>query len=413
LISTPKFTSRIVHAAWIVPIAGFLTTYLLAAGVSLSNVDIRSQAEIVGLLALAVCPTIGLVLTWRAGAPRAGVIVNLLLAVLVLMLAWITYASKWPPVHTPLVHAPTTEASRQRPVWIDTDPACGSGEAADVDDCWALALALRSPELQVMGISTVFGNQPRGRALSGAQRADIARSILERANRNARVFIGSDQGSDAEWSSTPASEALASTLARFRLSVLALGPVTNVATTLVHHPNLAQRIDRIVMVAGKPPGRLFHPGKHWWFHFGDFNVARDVEAMRTVLYSGVPITLVPFELAVQIVITDQDMKQLHAHGRLASWLAEASEEWLAFWQGRLIENPGFNPFDAAAVGYVALPGLFKCRDMRARIGSSVFLAPFGLGRDLEVSDNKRGAPVRYCDSVDARFKSILLERLSD
>ena len=43
-------------------------------------------------------------------------------------------------------------------VWIDTDPACGHAKTDDVDDCWALFLALRSNEMDIRGISTVFGN---------------------------------------------------------------------------------------------------------------------------------------------------------------------------------------------------------------------------------------------------------------
>ena len=44
------------------------------------------------------------------------------------------------------------------PVWIDTDPACGLNATDDVDDCWALLAAFKSPEIVVRGISTVFGN---------------------------------------------------------------------------------------------------------------------------------------------------------------------------------------------------------------------------------------------------------------
>ena len=43
-------------------------------------------------------------------------------------------------------------------VWIDSDPACGHAKTDDVDDCWALLLALRSNELDIRGISTLFGN---------------------------------------------------------------------------------------------------------------------------------------------------------------------------------------------------------------------------------------------------------------
>jgi inosine-uridine nucleoside N-ribohydrolase len=164
-------------------------------------------------------------------------------------------------------------------------------------------------------------------------------------------------------------------------------------------------------VAGKRPGRLFHPGRHWWFHFGDFNVASDVAATRALLGSGAPITLVPFDLAIRVSVTETDLERLRGGGRLARWLVDVSGAWMSFWQSGLMEQRGFSPFDALAVGFAALPGLFECRDQRARLGFSVFLAPFGLGRDLEVADGSRGVPVRYCHTVDPRFKSVMFERL--
>lgn len=388
-----------------------MATYLLAAGLSVSNLDIRSQVEIAGLVVLAVFPAIGLVLTRRAGMPRAGVLVNLLLCGLVAVLAWVAYAAKLPHAPAPPAAASAKAEPGAKRVWIDTDPACGAGKTADVDDCWALAFALRSPELQVAGISTVFGNQPRAGSVSSVQRAEQVRELLVLAGRHAPVFPGSEKKSDSGWPPTPASEQLAAALAGSRLTIVALGPATNLAALLERHPDRAGNIERIVMVAGKPPGRLFHPGRHWWFHFGDFNVAQDVEAMRAVLRSGVPITLVPFELAMQVVITGQDLERLRGGGALPSAIAEASAGWLAFWQGGLIEGPGFSPFDALAVGYVALPDLFRCHEARARIGFSVFLAPFGPGRDLEVAADIGGAPVRYCDALDPGFKRVLLQRL--
>jgi pyrimidine-specific ribonucleoside hydrolase len=77
-----------------------------------------------------------------------------------------------------------------------------------------------------------------------------------------------------------------------------------------------------------------------------------------------------------------------------------------------MQRRGFSPFDALAVAYAARPDLLSCREMRARIGFSVFLAPFGLGRDLEVVESGNGTAVRYCATAEARVKPMLLERLS-
>jgi len=416
LIGVPKSTwPRVRRSVWLLPIATFLATYLLFAGASLSNVDIRTQAEIAGLVALAISPALGFMLTWRAGNPPLGLAVNSSLVVLIIVLVAIAYLAKRPAVPTPRapVSLPNVAVPAPLPVWIDTDLACGYGKTADVDDCWALALALRSPELAVVGVSTVFGNRLEGEGSDAKRRADLAHAILALAGRDVPVFPGSEVDGKQDWRATPASEAMARALTRSRLTLLALGPATNVATLLARNPAVARNIERIVLVGGKPPGSLFHPGRHWWFHFGDFNVAQGVEAMRKVLGAGVPITLVPFELAIQVAVTENDLQRLRSGGRLAKWLVDSSAGWMSFWQGSLIDKRGFSPFDALAVGSTALPGLFDCSDRRARIGFSVFLAPFGLGRDLEVVDaTQGGAPVRYCRTLDARFKEMMLERLA-
>jgi pyrimidine-specific ribonucleoside hydrolase len=397
------------------PIATFCATYLVFAGASLSNVDIRTQAEIIGLVALTLSPALGFFLTWHAGNPPIGLAVNFSLVVVIIGLAAMAYLAKRPADQAMPAPAAVTSGTMPapRPVWIDTDLACGSGKTSDVDDCWALALALRSPELAVVGISTVFGNRLEGDGADAKRRAALAQTILTLAGKNVSVVDGSETDAIEGWPATPASEKMAATLARSRFTLIALGPVTNVATLLARHPALARNLQQIVMVGGKPPGRLFHPGRHWWFHFGDFNVSQDVDAMREVLAAGVPITLVPFELAMQLAITENDLQRLRNGSRLASWLVEKSAGWMSFWQGDLIDKHGFSPFDALAVGSAALPDMFHCIDARARIGFSIFLAPFGLGRDLEVVDaTQSGAPVRYCRTLDAEFKSVMLERLA-
>jgi pyrimidine-specific ribonucleoside hydrolase len=397
-----------------VPLTGFVVTYLLVAGWSLGNVDVRAQAEVVGLVLLAAFVALGVVLTRHAGNPAVGVAVNHFLAALVVALAVTAVAARRAAarpanhVESPVIAVP---AQRPRRIWIDTDLACGAGKTSDVDDCWALALALRSPEIEVRGISTVFGNRLADDTRGNGKRADIAREILALTDRAAPVFAGSERAADTYTRSTPASAAMAAALGREPLTIVALGPSANVAALLAQHPELAPNIERIVMIAGKSPGQLFHPGKHWWFHFGDFNVAQDVAAVRTVLQAGVPITLVPFDLAMQVEVGGTDLERLHDSSRLARWLATESQGWLAFWQGELMQKRGFAPFDALAIGLVARPDLFGCADLRARIGFSVFLAPFGLGRDLEVGASKRGWPVRYCRTVDPRFKALMIERL--
>ena len=76
-------------------------------------------------------------------------------------------------------------------------------------------------------------------------------------------------------------------------------------------------IDRIIMVSGKRPGNLFHPGQQWWFHFRDFNIRKDTPAAKIVLDSGIPLVLTPFELATKVKITRSDLDKLGSGDKAA------------------------------------------------------------------------------------------------
>jgi inosine-uridine nucleoside N-ribohydrolase len=84
------------------------------------------------------------------------------------------------------------------------------------------------------------------------------------------------------------------------LTIVALGLLTNVATLLKNRQDLASKITKIALMAGKYPSELFHPGQQRWFHFSDFNVSQDPRATEVVLYSSVALTLISFDLATNV-----------------------------------------------------------------------------------------------------------------
>ncbi|MGH2877310.1 MAG: nucleoside hydrolase, partial [Solirubrobacteraceae bacterium] len=133
---------------------------------------------------------------------------------------------------------PRPPGSRPRAVWIDTDPAVGE-PGRDVDDGYAILQALRSPELGVVGISTVFGNTSRPTC------DRIAAELLHHAGAG-QVPLHSGAESAADRDRTPASRALADALSEQPLTVLALGPLTNIATALRDRPDIAERIEQLV-----------------------------------------------------------------------------------------------------------------------------------------------------------------------
>jgi inosine-uridine nucleoside N-ribohydrolase len=407
--------------SWQIPSIGFGLTFLLGLGFSYSNRDIRSEVQSVGLIVFTVLGAIGSYYTVRAFRSWqryknknylkhtiAGLLANLLLIFFITSNISANDAMNHPAhitKHSLAKFKPSSNMSKL-PVWIDTDPACGRGATNDVDDCWALMMALRSPELTIRGISTTFGNTKGDTAFQVARQAI---GHLGGTNRTP-IYEGSHMRGSPEWKSTQASAAIASRLHREKLTIIAQGPLTNIATVIIDDPDLVKNIDRIIMVAGKRPGDLFHPGQQWWFHFRDFNIRKDTPAAKIVLDSGIPLVLIPFELATKVTITRSDLDKLGSGDEAAQWLRQVSQPWMSFWEDRL-HKQGFHPFDALAVGYVTMPDLFGCEISPARIGFSLFLEPFGLGHDLEVAPDIRGSQVYYCSDVDPQFKDRLIDRL--
>lgn len=413
---------------WQLPLAGYGLTFFIGAGLSASNLDIRTEVELVGVGVFATMAILSLLFScrawcrmsadqsspWRRSA-MVGLGCNLLLLSCVSWAAHASYTAKHRLEPQGIAKTEHAEQPRQPrrdiPIWIDTDPACGSGTTKDVDDCWALLAALRSPELTVRGISTVFGNQDGTRVPAFAQ--EVLARFMDGSGEGARslqIVPGSTTKSDSEWHPSQASRALASALERERLTIVALGPLTNIATLIKHRPDLTTRIERIVFVGGKRPGQLFHPGHQWWFHFGDFNVSHDPDAAEMVLYSGAPITLVPFELATKVTVGLSDLDRLRAGDGAARWLSDVSQPWLSFWRG-ILRKRGFHPFDVLAVAYLVMPEHFTCTRSRARMGFNMFLVLFGMGRDLEVAADIDGPAVTYCVELKDGFKDLLLTRM--
>lgn len=284
-------------------------------------------------------------------------------------------------------------------VWLDTDPAVGLPEA-DVDDGFALIQAFRSPELHVRGMSAVFGNAP----LADTER--IARELVAQAGPAGLEVHAGASGPDQLGVETAASAALAAALREAPLDVLALGPVTNVATVLQRHAELAPRLRRVVCVAGRRPGQEFRSSPGQPTPFPDLNFECDPAGMRVLLDSSVDLLLAGWEVASHVWITAADLDRLAAAGGTAAWLAERSRGWLAFWCDRLGAT-GFNPFDTLAVGAVAVPALVERMAVRVviedagRVPHLVARAGASAGRHAE-----------YCSRPAPGFKSELLGRLT-
>lgn len=285
----------------------------------------------------------------------------------------------------------------ERPIWIDADPACGLDQTDDVDDCWAIIAAIRSSNVRIVGLSTVFGNTDVGRTTATAH--TLLRMIQQHEPDHdlPPVTTGSSRPMRKQKDIPPAVQNLAAALTVHRLTILALGPLTNLAILLRDYPELASHIDHIIAVAGQRPGQVFSVGRTPFLHLHDLNVRKDPDAFDTVLRAGTPLHLIPFEAAQQVVVTERDLHTLTSHGALDTWIADRSAPWLRFWE-ETFGARGFHPFDALAVAYLLHPDHFACQSMSAQIIRRHGL--FVVRDTLEVTSSMESqSVVRYCSEV--------------
>ena len=238
-------------------------------------------------------------------------------------------------------------------VWIDTDPAIGA-PWREVDDAFALVLALHSPELRIAGVSTTYGNAGLARTTAVARQL-VRRFSSSRTVATETVHGGAGSPSDPR-RRTDATEALARALRKEKLTYLALGPLTNLANFLRVHPGPASRIEAVVFVGGRSPDYQFAFGHNGWLRIHDANVLKDPSAARLILQSSLPVVLVPVESASQLVLERADRARLREGGAAARFLHAKTGAWNWFWSS-LVQHRGGPLFDCLAVMRASNPEL--------------------------------------------------------
>lgn len=295
-------------------------------------------------------------------------------------------------------------------VWIDADPACFVPKVADVDDCWAMLMALDAPKLRVVGISTVFGNVDQETANKSAT-AFLARWSRARGRPAPPLYPGARSPRDRRL--TRATRGLARALTKERLSILALGPLTNVARVLETDPGTSRRIVRLIAVMGRRPGELFLTGGPA-LHVHDLNVIKDPAAAQIVLRQDVPITLAPFSAGRSVTLDGARLARLGNAPAPAAALARASHPWAMVWRYWL-GGGGMPLFDSAAVAVLVAPEMLVCDRALATIHrrrSLLFAGRWYLHAVADGASPGRGRPVRYCARARPMLQDWVMKRLA-
>lgn len=300
-------------------------------------------------------------------------------------------------------------------VWIDADLAVGMKRYgrdgySDVDDGYAILQLFKAENIDIKGMSAVFGNTKIKDAYRLSQKmAD------EFAPYEIPVFKGAGEALVLDKVETnDAVEALAKQLRKESLHILAIGPATNIATLVLLYPELKSQIKEVVLVAGRrSPTSYFEIGKAEIKHAPDLNFDLDNNAFRVLFENEIPVVLCPFEISNKVWITQNDLKRLSKGSPATKWIAENSQSWLQQWVSTG-EN-GFNPFDVLASHYLIAPEDIVKEKLNAHLeihtNDMMLDSSEKNFKNYLICNETEGTQVTYCYDVVEDFHKKLMGSL--
>jgi len=303
---------------------------------------------------------------------------------------------------------------------IDTDPG--------QDDAVAILLALASPELEVLGITAVAGNVPLHLTEKNA------RVICELAGRrDMAVFAGCDRpmnrplvtaehvhgktGLDGPVLPDPtmalqdrhAVDFIIETLRSHpagSVTLCPLGPLTNIATALLRAPDIAARVQRIVLMGGA------------YFEVGnitpaaEFNIHVDPHAADIVFKSGIPLVVMPLDVTHKALVTAERNAAFRAIGSPAAIAVAQMTDFFERFDKAKYGSAGAPLHDPCVTAFLLAPDLFTGRHINVEIETTS-----DLTMGMTVADwwgvTDRAPNALFMGDLDAPgFFTLLTERLA-
>jgi inosine-uridine nucleoside N-ribohydrolase len=304
------------------------------------------------------------------------------------------------------------------PIIIDCDPGH--------DDAIALLLALASPELEVVGVTTVGGNVPLDRTtvnalkvLELADRGEVpvaaghARPLFRelRTAENVHGESGLDGPALPEPRVRPVPVHAVDFLAEQILSsskpitLVPIGPLTNVAALVDRYPDVVGRIAQVVLMGGAINTGNVTPA-------AEFNIYVDPEAAHRVFHSGLEITMVGLDVTHKALLNRDHAERLRPTGARGKFVAELLDFFLSNHPRHYEAGMGAPIHDAVAVAHLIWPDLMETVHAFVTIETQSELT---RGRTVvdrwQVTEEKPNAYVGV-DLDGARFADLLMDRLS-
>lgn len=255
--------------------------------------------------------------------------------------------------------------NKKIPIIIDCDPGH--------DDAMAILWALASPQLELRAVTTVAGNQTIEKVtnnaikvLTKAGRLDIPVAMGAKAPLIRKLVVGGEvvHGSSGlegpvlpECGFAPskltALELLIQTLeeAKEKITLIPIGPLTNIATLLIVRPDLKEKIERLSIMGGGA-----YMGN--WTPAAEYNIWADPEAAKVVFNAGLPIIMAGLDVTHKAYITREENEELRAQGNELSVFAAELIDYFSRYHYEVEGFPGCTMHDPTAVAALLYPEIF-------------------------------------------------------
>ncbi|MGL4504174.1 MAG: pyrimidine-specific ribonucleoside hydrolase RihA [Aeromonas sobria] len=263
------------------------------------------------------------------------------------------------------------------PVILDCDPGH--------DDAIALILALASPELKVLAVTTSAGNQTPDKTLNNALRIltllgrddipvaagapkPLARELIIADNVHGESGLDGPKLPDPAFAPQAMTgiELMAKCLRESPepVTLVPTGPLTNIALLLAAHPELKPKIARIVLMGGAA-------GAGNWTPAAEFNIYVDPEAADMVFKSGIPITMCGLDVTHEAQVMDEDIERVRAiTNPVAQCVAGLLDFFMIYHRDPKWGFAGAPLHDPCTIAWLLAPELFHGVECRVDIETS-------------------------------------------
>jgi len=306
---------------------------------------------------------------------------------------------------------------------LDTDPG--------IDDAFTLNLAIKHPEIDLVGITTVFGNVHVETATENAlhlaeffgnPNIPVSEGAAKPYKRDTHLVADFVHGSDGLGNTgglvnksvntkkidLSAPEFIVKTIIEnpHEITICAIAPLTNLAKALDLEPKIAKLVKQVVIMGGA----VFTNGNVT--PVSEANIYNDPEAADKVFCAGWPITLVGLDITLKVILGEDFLERIKNKNKSGEYLHHISQFYKEFYDSR-DSYGGIPAHDPTALVYITNPELFECTIGPIRVATS------GIAEGMTIISrhNKYGmenawtniAPTNVCVDVNAEKVIQIIE----